>query len=610
LDESSSAVSVERAIISSRHRNSLAWRQHGIGLLLAFVVLIMAAGYVLSSMLSPANVRLAQERQATEILNSSREIVIANAIGASGIPNQPGNLPYPDVLSNTAVPKNYSGVSDAGCFDQSKIDGLPLIQVGVELRCLGRLPWKSLGLTGTSFTENDTTGAAPWYSVSGNLIGTLCLAFLNPDVLSFSHTGYICPAQGIGAPTSLPYPWLTVRDSRGIVLSDRVAVVIIVPGAAINGQVRPPSPNLSGPTHYLDSATVTVTSVTAGCAVPPCTLTFNNADLDNDFIQADISETFNDRLIYITIDELMEKIETRAGQEIRASVERFRQQNGSFPWLAPFADPTQYANYAASTGSRVGLIPYYKAGQPFITDFSWRITNGTIDLSGTVTANVLRNTPLNLTVTNGGCLWSDSKSVNCSGEVLNPEAGVARRLVQIEYPSSWTNRVVATTAATATTHAVRQVTRPNGALSACLTTSLIRCVIVTDYNVAGSVIGHGELRTGTGTLVISKIRLYPELPAWITENRWQEFAVGAIAPGWAGGGSACPCLTGNLDGSVERIDLQFLVMMSGAKLAGQTRPSANPNDYFDSVNNREVSTGQVFDRKNVISSTFNDRLYY
>ncbi len=561
-------------------------------------------------MLSPANVRLAQERQYVDILNRSREAIIAATVSASGVSERPGNLARPDVVADSAATKNYNGDAETGCFDQSKPNGLPLIIDQGNIRCLGRLPWRTFGLSDSAFSENDPTGTMPWYAVSGNLAFQRCVEFMNPDLLAFTYVGHICPADGLGAPTSLPYPWLTVRDSRGIVLSDRVAVVIIVPGPAINGQVRPPSPNLSGPTHYLDSATVTVTSVTAGCAVPPCTLTFNNADLDNDFIQADNSETFNDRLIYITIDELMEKIETRAGQEIRASIERFKQQNGSFPWLAPFSDPTQYANYTASTGSRVGLIPYYKTGQPFITDFSWRITNGTIDLSGTVTANVLRNTPLSLTVTNGGCLWSDSKSVNCSGEILNPEPGVARRLVQIEYPSSWTNRVVATTAATATTHAVRQVTRPNGALSACLTTSMIRCVIVTDYNAAGSVIGHGELRTGTGTLVTSKIRLYPELPAWITENRWQEFAVGAIASGWAGGGSACPCLTGNLDGSVERIDLQFLVMMSGAKLAGQTRPSANSNDYFDSVNNREVSTGQVFDRKNVINSTFNDRLYY
>ncbi len=355
--------------------------------------------------------------------------------------------------------------------------------------------------------------------------------------------------------------------------------------------------------------------MTAGCAAPPCTLAFSNADLDNDFIQAEITETFNDRLIYVTIDELMEKIETRAGQEIRASVERFRQQFGSFPWLASFANPANYGNYTALIGTRVGLVSYYESAQAFVTDFSWRITNGTVDLSGTVDASALRNLTLNLTVTNGSCKWTDRKSVECSGEILNPEPiakpTVARRLVQIEYPNSWTNRVVTTISASAATHAVRQVTRPNGSLSACLANSLTRCVILTDYDAAGTIVGEGALRTGTGSLVTSGIRLYPELPAWVTENRWQEFAVGAIAPGWVpGGANACPCLTGNLDGNVERSDLNFLVMMAGAKLTGQTRPSANPNDYFDSSNNRDVVVGQTFDRQSTPTGTFNDRLYY
>jgi hypothetical protein len=579
-----------------------------------FVVLILAAGYVLSNFLSPASVRLAQDRQYNDILNRTREAVIAATVSASGVSERPGNMSRPDVVADTATTKNYNGDAETGCFDQSKVDGLPLIIDHPNVRCLGRFPWRSFGLSNTSFSENDSTGEMPWYAVSGNLAFQRCVEFLNPDILAFSYVGHICPADSGIAPTSLPYPWLTVRDARGVVVSDRVAVVILVPGAAINGQVRPPAPNLSGPNQYLDAVTLTVTTVTAGCASPPCTRTFSNADFDNDFIQANMGETFNDRLIYITIDELMEKIEARAGQEIRASVERFRQQNGSFPWLAPFANPTSYANYAAQTSTRVGLVPYYKTGQAFVTDFSWRISNGSVDLSGTVDSGALRNDILNLTVNNASCVWTDSKSVNCSGEIPNPEPSkptVVRRVVQIEYPNSWANRVVAISAATATRHAVRQVTRPNGSLNACLTTSLIRCVIVTDYDAAGMVIGQGALRAGTGSLLASKIRLYPELPAWVTENRWHEFAVGAIAPGWVPGGTnVCPCLIGNVDNNVERSDLNFLVMMAGAKLAGQSRPSANPADYFDSTNNRNVTSGQVFDRKNIVSNAFNDRLYY
>ena len=583
-------------------------KQRGIALLLSFVVLILAAGYVLTSYLSPTSVKLARDKEYAEILNSARDTLISAAVSASGVAEGPGNLSAPDVVADTAATKNYNGDSETGCFDQSKPNGLPLTTSGANVRCLGRLPWRTFGLSSPSSGENDVIGTMPWYAISGNLAFQACLKYFNSEILAFSYTGFICPTA-----TSLPYPWLTVRDGRGVVLSNRVAAVIIVPGPAINSQSRPPPPNLAGPNQYLDAATVTVTTVTAECPGPPCTLTFSNADLDNDFIQADPSATFNDRLIYITIDELMAKIEDRAGQEIRASVQRFHDQYGSYPWLAPHGDPSVSANYAAAIGTRVGLIPFHKKDQPFVTDFSWRISNGTLDTFGTVTANVLRNNSIpNLVVRDGTCVWTNMKTVNCSGNIFNPVPGVARREVQIEYPTSWTNVVATSLPATATKFTTRQVERPaGGSFAACLTTSLIRCVIVRDYNAAGGLIGDGSLRTGSGSLTTSGIRLYPGFPEWVTDNHWHEFALGAIGPGWvAGGGAACPCLSTNLDGNPERSDVKFLVMMAGGLLAGQSRPSAIVNDYFDSTNNRDIATALTFDRQSAASVSFNDQLYY
>ena len=614
MDESSAAVQKGKAV-SSLQKNLCFRKQRGIALLLSFVVLILAAGYVLTSYLSPTSVKLARDKEYADILQLARETVVAFAVSTSGAGERPGNLPAPDVVADSAATKNYNGDSELGCFDQSKPGGLPLIIDHINVRCLGRLPWRTFKLSGQAFSENDATGTMPWYALSANLAFQKCLEYLNSDILAFSYTGFICPVDDMRPPTSLPYPWLTVRDARGAVLSNRVAVVIIVPGPALNGQTRPPSPNLAGPNQYLDTVTVTVTTVTADCPGPPCTFTFSNADLDNDFIQADPGPTFNDRLIYITIDELMAKIEDRAGQEIRAAVQRFHDQYGSYPWLAPHGDPSVSANYAAAIGARVGLIPFHEIGEEFTTDFSWRITGGTLDTSGTVDANALRNNTLNLVVSNGKCVWTNMKAVNCTGEILNPEPvtkpTVAKREVQIEYPTSWTNPVATPFPATATTFTTRQVARPAGSFAACLTTSLIRCVIVHDYNAAGVLIGDGSLRAGSGSLTTSGIRLYPEFPEWVTDNHWHEFALGAIGPGWvAGGGAACPCLSTNLDGNPERSDVKFLVMMAGGLLAGQIRPSASANDYFDSANNRAIATGLIFDRQSAASVSFNDRLYY
>lgn len=607
MDESSAAIQKGKAI-SSLQKNLSFRKQRGIALLLSFVVLILAAGYVLTSYLSPTSVKLARDKEYAEILNSARDTLISAAVSASGVAEGPGNLSAPDVVADTAATKNYNGHSETGCFDQSKPNGLPLTTFGTNVRCLGRLPWRTFRLSSLSSGENDVIGTMPWYAISGNLAFQTCLKYFNSEILAFSYTGFICPTAA-----SLPYPWLTVRDGRGVVLSNRVAAVIIVPGPAINSQSRPPPPNLAGPNQYLDEATVTVTTVTAECPGPPCTLTFSNADLDNDFIQADASATFNDRLIYITIDELMVKIEQRAGQEIRASIERFRGLYSDYPWLAPFANPSIVGNYQAVTGIRVGLVPFYRVGQKFTTEFSWRITGGTIETTlGTIDDNVVRNTAPSLLVSNGECIWTNIKTVNCIGNLFNPVPGVARREVQIEYPSGWANLIATPFPATATAFTTRQVTRPLGSFASCVTTFLTRCVIVRDYNAAGGLIGDRSLRTGTGSLITSGIRLYPELPEWVTDNLWHEFALGAIGPGWMPGAAAeCPpCLTINLDGSPTRSDVKFLIMMAGGSLAGQIRPNASANHYFDSDNNRNVATGLTFDRQSAASVSFNDQLYY
>lgn len=589
--------------------------ERGIGLLLAFVVLILAAGYVLTSFLSPTSIKLAQDRQYTEILNRAREVLIASSVSAAGASERPGDMRRPDVVADTGPTKNYNGDSETGCFDRTKVNALPLIVDNANARCLGRLPWRSFGMSNEGISENDPTGIAPWYAVSGNLAFQACLNYLNSDLLDFSYVGFRCPAAG----TSLPFPWLTIRDATGAVLSNRVAFVIIVPGPAINGQSRQPAPNLAGPNQYLDAVTVTVTSVTPDCASPPCNLTYSNADLDDDFIQADSNQTFNDRLIYVTIDELMAKIEDRAGKEIRASIQRFRDTNGmggtagTFPWLAPFANPNVEANYKATLGTRVGLIPYHEIGQEFETEFSWKITGGTFgSFAGTTVTSIVVSNAANLTVTNGYCIWTNMRSVKCHGDIPFPDATkptIARRHVEIEYPSGWTNSTVTLSLATATTFNRRQIQR-NGSLNSCLPTPLIGCVVVRDFDIGGNLLGEGSLLRGTGSLQVAGIRLYPELPAWVVDNQWHHTAIAVIGTGWTPGNNACPCITVNLDGNAERDDIKFLVMIAGKKLSGRTRPSANPDDYFDSGNNRMITAGQIFDRQTVLTDTFNDRLYY
>jgi len=554
-------------------------------------------------------------------------------------------MPRPDVISDTPATRNYNGDAETGCYDATRPNGLPLQtdeDAGASLRCLGRLPWRTLGLSHAAFSENDATGVMPWFAVSANLAAPNCLEFLNSDILAFSYTGFICPEKRGDAPISMPYPWLTVRDAAGTVMSNRVAVVVIMPGPAINGQSRPMPPNLVGADQYLDATTVTVTGVTPECPSPPCNVTFGNVDWDNDFIQGSLSETFNDRLLYITIDELISKIEERVGREIKASFERFSLTYSpagatSYPWLAPFANPSNPGVFYSVPLTRVGLIPFHAIGLSFTTDFTWQINNGTISSGGTVSVNAVRNTA-GLVVSNGTCTWRTlgSRSVDCQGIILNPDPSVTSRLVSITYPASGTF-VSTPTPATASAVATRQVVRNSGSLATCLSTTN-SCVTVEDFYDAnltddGTIpdptppvpVGQGWITGGTGQLTTSGIRVYPELPLWYTENRWNELMLGAVSEAYApnGGGLTCDvapggrCLTVNLDSAIERSDVKFLAILAGRSLAAtsvnptpQTRPSVDPKDYYDTALNVDLVTGLVFDRETAASNSSNDRLFY
>lgn len=618
-------------------------KQNGIGLLLAFVVLILVASYAFLSYLSSNTAKFDRERQAGLILNTAKEALIAYSnIATAGVSQRPGNLLAPDGFDVTETPKNYDGNTDTVCFDVSQPNGMPMVWDNANARCIGRLPWHTLGMTYPAPSENDTIGVMPWYAVSANLALPGCVAYLNSEVLALSYTGFVCPGAGM-PPTSLPYPWLTVRDAKGDVLSDRVAFVVMLPGAAINGQARPEPPNLSGANQYLDSVTINTTSV--GCPAPPCV--FSNADFDNDFIAGPISETFNDRLVFVTIDELMAKVEARVGQEIKVALQRFSQNYSppgkvNYPWLAPFANPDVASNFKSVPGTGVGLLPTHAIGISFSTDFTWSVANGTIFQSGTVTRNMVRNTTA-LSVINGTCTWTSAgeKSVDCKGTILSPNPllppGVTSRLLEITYPTTG-NYTVTRTPATVTTVANRRVSRANGSLSICLATPN-SCVKVTDFQDADltddsaipdptppTQTGQGFITSGNGTLIVSQIRVYPDLPSWYVDNHWNQLVLGAVSEAFAPGGNgiACAttlgnrCLTSMLDGNLERTDIPFLAMMAGATLpttaakgSAQLRPSANRNDYFDSINNVDMAgVGLTFDRQSAPSASFNDQLVF
>ncbi len=328
-----------------------------------------------------------------------RDALIGVAVGFVSSTSRPGILPTPDT--------NYDGQSElSSCLDGTNPNGTTVLANAAaqspNLRCLGKLPWKTIGIAIESVDASDVTGIVPWYAVSENLTKvTTCMQFLNPGTVTGATTIFSCPAT-----TGPAWPWLKVCDSTGRILSDRVAVVLIMPGPPLvttgRAQSRASSPSLPIPGDYLD-AIPTPAGWSALPAAQRCS-TFDNAGLTGEFILADQSNTFNDRLTYITVDELFEKVELRVANEVREALIRYKNASvtataplGSYPWMAPVGNPvTPTTSTLAQPGLAAGLIPFSTYSTPlaseqkFLTEADWdlQLSTGGDAISAAVTANV------------------------------------------------------------------------------------------------------------------------------------------------------------------------------------------------------------------------------
>ncbi len=581
-------------------------RQRGLALLIVLLGVLGAFGLLFVSTVLKTSALVQQQRPALPTLDEGRLALIGASIGNMSTGQRPGTMPFPDGFASTEVPPDYDGNADGGCLDASKVDGLPQIANGANLRCLGRLPWKSLGMSVPAPSENDVAGMVPWYAVSGNLVDPACLTVLNSNTLSVTYTSFVCGGA------TLPYPWLTVRDGQGNVISNRVAVVLIMPGPPLSGQARPPSPNLAGASQYLDSATVGGT-------------VYSNADMDNDFIIGEQSATFNDVVTYITIDDLMRDLEAAAASTALSAVANFRAATGAYPWLANFASPTSVASFVPTSSTRQGLVPAHLLDTDYPTGFQYAINrSGTFVYvnnkpGGTVltsTMNSFTNVTRTVAPSAGACQWKNATAslpdprlrVVCRETITTGlPVGVVSRVVDLDFITA--NAADVTIAApTASTIATRSFNR-TGTFSIVANASSFQ---VSDYNSGGSLVGQRYVTAGTSTGVAISNLVYPlnfYLPKWFVDNRWQEVLYGAMAAGFAPG-AAQNCSTSCLTVG-ERTDIKFAIVAAGGSLSTQTRPSGVLTDYLEALG--AVSNADADDVLTAShlpkSSTFNDQVF-
>lgn len=320
--------------------------------------------------------RLAESEMAADVLMRARAAIIGYSVAQMSGGSRPGQMLAPDTLENA----NYDGMPDNGCLDSGRTNGLPALTGAfarsARLRCLGRLPWKPLGLDLATTSQVDPVGQVPWFAVSQNLADpNFCMEVLNSNTALRTVTAYTTCPQSSGP----AWPWLKVCDAGGRIISDRVAFVLIMPGPPISTQGRTQSrrASLSGPRDFLDA----IPNPAGWAALPAAAKCsrLDNAGLTDEFVIGNISASFNDRLVYVTIDELMEDVERRVATEVRESFLAFKNATNGLPWLAPLANPTMPESATiAVPGTRSGLVPFAAnlsgTSSSFLSELSWRIT--------------------------------------------------------------------------------------------------------------------------------------------------------------------------------------------------------------------------------------------
>ena len=322
-------------------------------IMMAFIIGLAVIAYLVHA-LDPARFKAEQDKKTMQSLNAAKQSLIAWAVSHQ---YAPGQMPWPDRNGDL----NYDGSSDC----------MPVFGVFTYSLMLGQLP--SLPTTSPCLDPNtglniypalstypglgqefrDSQGNKLWYAVSRNLVYDYEkneAPIINPGMSNAPHA--ITPYLRQGGTQS--YPWLKVLDRNANLVSDRVAVVLIAPGDPINGQVRAAA---AAPNQFLDGFKI-------GAA------NYKNSDsalVDEDFIMGEDSRNvsasdltfvqpynFNDKLVFITIDELMAALEKRVGEQVRSSLKTYQDTNGYYPYAAQLGTTVMYSG---AQNLKSGFLP-------------------------------------------------------------------------------------------------------------------------------------------------------------------------------------------------------------------------------------------------------------
>jgi hypothetical protein len=457
------------------------------------VILVMGASFFVLRSLNAASMRAERYRVSQDSLVVAKEALIARAVTDD---NRPGSLPCPD-LDDDGEAELFAGTA---CPSY-----------------IGRLPWKTLRVSDL----RDASGERLWYALSSTYRDHPSAQPINSSTAGLLSVAGVQPAAGLVALVFAPG---TVTGRGGATQSRGCTV-----GTDCDADLR----------------------CTLGAATPKCNpanfLEFSggvdNADGNDAYVSAPESESFNDRHIEITVDDIMWHVEKRAGRELGIKLRAHHDawQNtlnvtntkGFYPWAAPFNDPSTPSPGVNNTAT--GQLPLSA------DNVVW--TSATFTL--------------------GGCVGIGTSQITCSGLAA---CALAVCLARID----------ATLSGIGTTF----VDPPNGSEA-----TVDPILIVLGAPLTGTWTLNPAAQTldftydGGSLLVVGLVTVTINAPMpsawttsgtdWLVTNNWAQVAHYSVSPGYAlSGGNAC---AGTCISLADAVDKQAVVTMTGRALAGQVR---------------------------------------
>ncbi len=540
--------------------------QQGIVLILMAFIIGLGAAAFMYKMFNVSNLQAAQDEKTMRMMGDAKNALIAWSVGH---PNYPGIMPFPDRNND---PGKYDAKSDCVAYGLNGSHLIGRLAFLSDTNCMP--PQEGLG-----FDQLDGLGDRLWYSVSQNLIRkntTDTQPVINPSM--------------INAPI---YPWFVVKNRNGNTISDRVAVVIFSPGASLPNQDRSgagPNPSqfldkitmADGTSYknygYQDIATNPVQEFIIGDdyrVVSKIDPTYKNQSVEPYY--------YNDKLVYITIDELIYALEKRVLQETKAALKNYYQSEGYYPFAAGYGSATN-SNQCVQGNFR-GLLPTAAPSSHDCSCTSARVCSCNFSVVSSIaftrTSGSFVPTGSATNAPTGACSVSatDSKTCTCTG------AGSCKRVSGVTQFSC--NACGICTAAVAGTNRFGT----DGLFS----TSALGC----SNNINQATCSNNT--DGTFTLAAcaanQQITSLPAagglLPVWYLQNEWQKYITYAVSRDCVEG-LTCSSnkITVGINNSVSALVATSLVNPNGScDVANYLNGTENTNITVSNGNQDSVYSG-------------------